>query len=187
MATTTTNLIQGPANLYIADFGASETALITLASLSTAPSAPFRDLGATTDGVNLTVVQEFSELAVDQVVDIPGQVLTKRAFTVETNLAELTLDNLKSALNGGAIATGTGTSTFTPTILASTAAPTYSALIIDGLAPNGKPRRIIVRKALSAADVEFAYSKEDQSVFSVSWTAHYVSTTVAPFIIVDAT
>ena len=188
MATTVSNLVLGSASLYVADFGAVETSLTTLASLSTPPAGPdWRDVGGTSDGVTLTIEQEFAELEVDQVLDIAGSRLTKRSLTVETNLAELTLDNLKTALNGGTITTGTGVSTYTPIVNATSAEPTYLALIIDGIAPSGKNRRIIVRKALSTDSVEFAYNKEDQAVYSVSWTAHYVSSTVAPFIIVDAT
>lgn len=188
MATTVSNLVLGPANLYVADFGASEATLITLASLSTAPTGgTWRDVGATTDGVTLTIEQEYSELEADQVIDVAGSRLVKRGFKVETNLAELTLENLKTALNGGTITTGTGTSTYTPIVNANSQEPTYLALIIDGVAPSGKARRIIVRKALSTDGTEFAYNKEDQAVYSVSFSAHYVSASVAPFIIVDAT
>jgi hypothetical protein len=188
MATTVSNLVLGPATLYVADFGTSEATLTTLSSLS-APvtAAGWRDVGGTTDGVTLTITQEYTQLEVDQVLDVPGSRLTKRELSVETNLAELTLDNLKTALNGGTITTGTGIQTYTPIVKPNTAEPSYLALIIDGNAPNGKPRRIIVRKALSTDDVEFAYNKEDQAVYTVSFSAHFVSDTVAPFIIVDAT
>lgn len=187
MATTVSNLVLGPANLYVADFGASETTLVTLSSLGTAPTGTWRDVGATTDGVTLTIEQEYTELEADQVIDVAGSRLVKRGFKVETNLAELTMENLKTALNGGTITTGTGVQTYSPIINATSAEPTYLALIIDGIAPNGKPRRIIVRKALSLEGTELAYNKEDQSVYSVSFSAHYVSPTVAPFIVVDAT
>lgn len=186
MSTNASNLVLGSANLYVAPFGASEATITTLSSLGVAPSGAWTDLGATTDGVTLTVNQEFTELAVDQVVDVVGNRLTKRSFQISTNLAELTLANLQLAMNGGAVATGTGTSTFTPAT-ATNADPTYQALIIDGTAPNGKPRRIIVRKALSTDNVEFVYKKDEQSVYSVTFTAHYVSGSTQPFIVVDAT
>lgn len=186
MATTVSNLVLGPATLYVADFGASEATLTTLANLGTAPATPWRDLGATTDGVTLTIEQEYAELEADQILDRAGSRLIKRNFTIETNMAELTLENLKAALNGGAITTATGTSTYSPIVKPNSAEPDYLALIIDGHAPSGKARRIIVRKALSTEGVKFAYGKEDQSVFSVSFTAHYVTDAIAPFIIVDA-
>lgn len=187
MAATVSNLVLGSANLYVASFGVSEAAIVSLSSLSAPVTAPgWTDLGATSDGVTLTVNQEFTELAADQIIDIPGNRLTKRSFQVATNLAELTLANLQLAMNGGSVATAGGTSTFTPAA-GSNAEPAYSALVIDGIAPGGKPRRVIVRKALSTDNVEFVYKKDEQSVFSVTFTAHYVNATTAPFIVVDAT
>lgn len=178
MATTTANLVQGPATLYFGAFGAAEPV-----DAVAAPSSAWTDAGATKDGVNITIEQEYTELEVDQLADIAGQRLTKRTITVETNLAENTLANLKLALNGG---TTTATS-YTPSSgVLNGAEPTYSALIIDGVAPNGKARRIVVRKVLSTDNVEFSYSKSDQAVYSVTFTAHYVSGTVDPFKITDA-
>jgi hypothetical protein len=45
---------------------------------------------------------------------------------------------------------------------------------------------VILRKVLSSDNVEFAYKKEDQTVFSVTWSVHYVDNETAPFKIVDA-
>jgi hypothetical protein len=178
MATTVANLVQGPATLWIGAFGATEPA-----DAVAAPAVAWTDAGATKDGVNLAIEQEYAELEVDQLADIPGQRLIKRTITVETNLAENTLANLKAVLNGGTVAT----TTYTPgTGVVSGAEPTYSALIIDGVGPSGKNRRIFVRKVLSTDSVEFSYAKDDQSVFSVTFTAHYVSGTVDPFKIIDA-
>lgn len=180
MATNVSNLVLGTATIYAGAVGATEPV-----DAVAAPAVAWTDLGATTDGVTLTVNQEFTELEADQIVDIPGSRLIKRSFTIETNLAELTLDNLKLALNGGTVTTVAGKGTYTPTVVATVNEPVYTALLIDGAAPNGKRRRIIVRKALSTDDIEFAYNKEDQAVYSVSFTAHYVSGTVAPFVVID--
>jgi hypothetical protein len=178
MATTVANLVQGPANLWVAAFGATEPA-----DAVAAPAVAWTDAGATKDGVNLSIEQEYAQLEVDQLADVPASRLIKRTITVETNLAENTLANLKTVLNGGTIATNT----YTPgTGALSGQEPTYSALIIDGVAPSGKNRRIIIRKVLSTDKVEVSYSKGDQSVFSVTFTAHYVSGTVDPFKIIDA-
>lgn len=186
MATNVSNLVLGTANLYVATFGTTETGVTTLSSLSTAPTGGWTAVGATSDGVTLTIKQSYTELEADQVLDVAGNRLTKREMTIETNLAELTLANLQTALNGGSIATGTGTSTFDPGANLSGAEPAYSALIIDGVSPGGKPRRVIVRKALQTGDVQFAYKKGDQSMYSVAFAAHYVDGVKSPFIIVDA-
>jgi hypothetical protein len=179
MATTTANLVQGPATLYFGAFGAVEP----VDAVAVPASAVWKDAGATKDGVNLTIEQEYVELEVDQLADIPGQRLVKRTITIETNLAENTLENLKNALNGG---TTTATSYTPGTGALSGAEPTYSALVIDGVGPSGKNRRIFVRKVLSTDNVEFSYAKGDQSVYAVTFTAHYVSSSIDPFKIIDA-
>lgn len=180
MAVTTSNLVLGPGSISYGVVGAAEPA-----DAIVAPGVGWTNVGATTDGVTLTVKQEFTEIAVDQVIDIVESRQTKRSFTVSTNLAELTLDNLKLALNGGVISETTGEATYTPNGGNSGTPSGYVALLIDGIAPSGKARRIIVRKALSTDDVEFAYNKEDQSVYSVTFTAHYVADGTAPFLIID--
>src|SRR5690606_14182718 len=98
MAANVVNLVQGPATVYINDFGAAEPAN---GDVNNAPSvtAGWVDLGGTTDGCELSINQEYKELEVDQVVDIPGRRLVKRDMSVKTNLAEPTLQNLLYALN----------------------------------------------------------------------------------------
>ena len=190
MAATVTNLVQGPATLYIGSFGATEPA--NAAVNSTPQTSAWTDLGGTTDGAELSIDQEYKELEVDQVVDIPGRRLVKRDMSVKTNLAEPTLANLTYALNDGTVAaSGTGfAGYYEPSFTDSATQPTYRALIVHGWAPGSvsstqKRRMVILRKVLSSDNVEFAYKKEDQTVFSVKWSVHYVTSAIAPFKILD--
>lgn len=188
MAVTTTNLIQGPGTLYTGAFGATEPAQ-TLAATVAAPSTGWTDVGGTTDGVTLTIAQEFSELAVDQIVDVAGRRLTKRDLSLKTNLAEATLENLAVSMNQLRSAVDSGTTDLLilePTDDTSATQPQYHAVIVDGFSPSQFRRRVVVRKVLSTDNVEFAYSKENQTVFSVTWSAHYVSSSIKPFVIIDA-
>ena len=194
MAANVVNLVQGPATVYIGDFGATEPAN---AAVNTTPQASaWTDVGGTTDGCEISINQEYKELEVDQVVDIPGRRLVKRDMSVKTNLAEPTLQNLLYALNdvnGGSLgASGAGFSGYyEPAFTDSATQPTYRAVILHGWAPGSgsnnqsKRRMVILRKVLSSDNVEFAYKKEDQTVFSVTWSVHYVSNSIAPFKIVD--
>lgn len=194
MAANVVNLVQGPAAIYIGAFGATEPAN---ALVNTVPAASaWTDLGGTTDGATISINQEYKELEVDQIVDIPGRRLTKRDMSVKTNLAEPTLQNLLYSLNdvnGGALgASGAGFSGYyEPAFTDSATQPTYRALILWGWAPGSgagnvsKRRMVILRKVLSSDNVEFAYKKEDQTVFSVTWSVHYVTSAIAPFKIVD--
>jgi hypothetical protein len=189
MAVTVANLVQGPATLYIADFGATEPADSAVAS--TPASADWTDLGGTVDGAELVIKQEYKELEVDQVVDIPGRRLVKRDMTVKTKLAEPTFENLVYALNDGTTATGTGYKNFTPAFTDSATQPTYRALILhgwaaaDGGSGQSKRRMVILRRVLSSDDVEMSYTKDKQTLLTVTWSVHYVDNATAPFKIVD--
>lgn len=184
MAATASNLVMGPGTLYYGAFGATEPTDATSAPSSTA----WTDLGATQDGVTITLNQDFTELEADQFLDTPGRVLTSRSLMISTNLAEPTLKNFSLISNqGGATTTAAGTETFTPVNGVAAFQPTYCALLFDGIAPGGKKRRVIVRRALSTDNVEIAYQKDGQAVFSVQFESHAVSSSVAPWIFLDAT
>lgn len=199
MTANVVNLVQGPATVYIGTFDGTTAREPANALVNTTPAtSAWTDLGGTTDGVSLSINQEYKELEVDQVVDIPGRRLVKRDMSAKTNLAEPTLQNLLYSLNdvnGGSLgASGAGfAGYYEPAFTDSATQPTYRALLLWGWAPGGsgaggttsKRRMVHLRKVLSSDNVEFAYKKEDQTVFSVTWSVHYVSTSVAPFKIVD--
>lgn len=190
MSGTVENLIQGAGYLYVAALGTSEPAD---SSLHNPPaSGSWTNLGFTNGGLSLTFEQDYADLAVDQLVDHPGRRIVRRDLVFATSLAEPTLENLKVALNGGVTATGAagaGASEFKnfQPVQDPTGEPTYTLLLFDGLAPNGRPRRVIVRKALQVGNVGASYQKDGQTLFPVEFRAHYVSSSVAPYKIIDQT
>lgn len=185
MSVTATNLIMGPATLYVGAFGATEPADT---AVNTTPAASaWTDVGGTTDGVSLAIDQTYTALSVDQVVDRLGSRLTGREFAIATNLAEGTLENLAYALNGGTAATGAGYKSLDPLYASSATQPTYAAVLLDGYAPGGFRRRVILRKALSTEKVDSSYTKDGQTVIPVTFTGHYVTSGISPIHIVDQT
>lgn len=187
MAVTVTNLTMGPGTLYKGDVGATEPSdsEVSNAIPETSASGDFIDLGGTNGGVTLALEQEYTELEVDQIVDIPERRLTKREFKINTSLAETTLENFVIANNGGTITTGSGFEAFDPKQDTSAAQPTYIALIFDGIAPNSLRRRVIARRVLSVAGIEQEYSKDGQSLYPVEFSCHYVDSSTPPFKYVD--
>lgn len=179
------NLIMGPATLYRGSFGAAEPA--DTAINSTPQASAWTDMGGTTDGVKLAIDNSYGELEVDQVTELVGSRLTKRRATVETNMAEVTLENLAYALNGGTAASGAGYKSYEPNASDSATQPSYSAVLFDGWAPGSFRRRVIVRKVLSTDSIELAYTKDKQTVLKVKLAAHYVSSVIKPYKIIDAT
>lgn len=178
MTVTTSNLIQGPAVLYHAVFGATEPATV-----SAAPAVAWTDVGGTKDGVELTIADEYGVLDVDQEVHEMGRRRTKRVISVKTQLAEATLDNLARATANSAPLTNVmegdvGLAAF---------APAYSAILLDGIAPGGFRRRIILRRTLPTDSVGVAYKKDGMTLIPVTWTAHFVTSAIKPYKIEDAT
>jgi hypothetical protein len=176
----TGNLIQGEAILYRAPFGTAEPAQTT-AGLADAPGVGWEEIGFTTDSTTITVEQEYKEMEVQQITEVPESRLVKQRVTVETSMAEATLENLKFALNGGDVATASAVKTFKPVKSSGASQPTYSAIIIDGYGPGGVRRRIILRKVLSVDNTEFAYAKEEQTVLKVTLASHWVSDSIDSF------
>ena len=175
-------MIQGPATLYKGAFGATEPADT---AVNTTPAASaWTDLGGTQDGVKLSVDQTYSELEVDQITLRVGSRLTKQDFTIETSLAEATLENLSISLNGGTAASGAGFKSYDPDVSSSATQPNYFAIIMDGYGPGGT-RRVIGRRMLNTESSELAYTKDKQTLIPVKFTGHYVSNSIKPFHIVD--
>lgn len=188
MSVTVTNLILGPGTLYTGLFGAVEP-LDSLVNLAP-PSSSWTDVGGTLNGITLSVDQTYTELSVDQLVDSIGRRLTKREFTVTTQMAEPTLNNMSIALNGATTTSGSITSggtyeTLEPLYATSATQPTYIALCLDGYAPASFRRRVIVRRVLSTAKVDTSMDKSKQTVFTATFNGHYVSSAISPLHIVD--
>lgn len=188
MAVTVTNLIMGPGTMYQGLFGATEPPDFNVNL--TPPTSSWTDVGGTLNGITLSIDQSYTELMVDQLVDSIGRRLTKREFLVTTQLAEPTLQNLSMALNGSTQTSGATSAagtygTIEPLYATSATQPTYIALLIDGFSPNSLRRRVIFRRMLSTAKVDTAMDKAKQTVFTVSFNGHYVSSVIAPFHLVD--
>ncbi len=187
---TATNIIAGPASLWVAAFGATEP-LDT--ATTAAPSAPWVDAGGTDDGVTLNSETEWFEKRMDQVTMTPGRVPTSLAISVATNLTEGTLENLAAALNipASAIETGgTGGTAWRALDVGEVLPgdePAYRAVIMRGrgVGNGGKMRNFICRKVLSIESVESAYKKDDQWLIPVTFGLHWVSTSIAPMRVVD--
>lgn len=186
MSVVTTNLTQGPGTVYTGAFGATEP---TDALVNTTPAASaWSDLGGTDGGVKLSVDQKYNPLTVDQIVDRAGSRLVSRDIMISTSLAEFTLANLSTIMNGGTQASGSGYATFEPLYATSATQPNYMAFILDGWAPGGAfRRRVILRKGLSTSKVEASYMKDKQTFVPCEFTGHFVTTSIAPIHVADQT
>lgn len=179
MSVSTTNLIQGPATLYTGLVGATEP---IDTALNTAPATGWTDMGGTTGGVTLTVGTTLTMLDVDQILDPVGDVITARSIQLATSLAEATLLNLARSMNLADAAVVAGTTpvglTLEPVGDVTSFTPVYRAFILDGIAPGGFRRRVIIRKAIQTAASALPHSPTAQTVIPVTFRATYVSSSI---------
>lgn len=126
-----TAIIQGPADIYVGAFGATEPTDGTWTDVDTNIWVP---AGSTSGGIKVAAAMNYKSIEVDQVPDEVGVRMIGRSTAVETQLAESTLDNIKFLMNGGTITVGGGSTIGTVTIVAATGVMTVSTT--HGLAVN---------------------------------------------------
>jgi hypothetical protein len=155
MAGSTEPIRIGPGWLYVAPVGTVEPTDLTGEFGTAGPPVltPWTPLGYTEEGSAFSFENTFEDVMVAEELE-PIQILqTQRNISVSFNLAELTAANLQTALNGGTITNGTGTTTFEPPAAGDF---TYVALAwesTDGL------ERWIFRKGVQTGNVEIARRK----------------------------
>lgn len=185
----------GPARAYYAQSGTAEPADNSVADDGwlVEPPSPWRDLGGTNGGVTVEIDSTLTDFEVDQMILNPGGRVTALKMSVTTPLAEITDDNIAAALNN-LVERGAGEGFVTLDVLDGLEAtqPGYSALIIDGWAPEtvaGAPalRRCIVRKVLNTAKVALTSDKKSQQKIDCTWTVYAVGGGIRPIHIVSAT
>lgn len=189
----TTNLVLGPADLWVGPLGATEPAdgSITPNGVSFIPAAPWTYAGGTDGGVNFEVDTTITGLTVDQIPMEVGGRLTDEKMTVTTKLSEITLANINTAMNGlTAQGGGTGYSTLDYVVGSASTQLGYSALLILGWAPmlsTGAPARrwIIVRKVLNQAKVALMHDKKTQQGIDCAFQCYWLSQSVNPVHQVD--
>lgn len=107
MAVDSANVLLGPCDVYVGAFGATEP---TLGDWSTAIDTNiWVPAGATSGGVKLTATIDSKTIEVDQVMEEIGVRITGRKLACETELSEITLENIKNLMNSGTITTGGST------------------------------------------------------------------------------
>ena len=105
-------LALGPGSLYIAPLGTSEPTDLTTPWDTVSPN--WVSLGYTDEGSTFTYSVESENVEVAEELDPVAVALTSRELGLSFALAEITASNLKRALNGGTITSGSGIVTFEP-------------------------------------------------------------------------
>jgi len=182
MAVVAANLMVGPGRLRYAPVGTPDLDIVAAA---VADHTDWEDVGPTDDGVNMAVAKSYANHTVDQVPDWVASTITERNTSVEVNLADPTLENLKLSLNGGTVEEGVGTAAiwdkFEPVTDLIGTQEEYTAFTVEGKTLGGLGRIVVIRRALNVDNVAFAYKKDGKTMFACNWAGHFVSDSIPPF------
>lgn len=144
-------LALGPGKLYIAVLGTDEPADLTTPWETV--SANWIPLGYTDEGSTFTYSVDSENVEVAEELDPVAVALTSRELGLTFALAEITATNLKRALNGGSIVSGTGIVTFEPPDLGEEVRTMLGWESEDG------SERWVYRKCLQVGNMEMSRAK----------------------------
>ena len=181
------NLTAGPGELWRGLVGATEPEDedISMELDETDVAAEWEGMGATNDGIILNIALEYFELEIDQAIDHVERRATSRDVSVATNLAELTLENLRTAQNGGTVSEGAGYKSYEPATGRDVTQPTYSAYLLECFGPASQRRRVTIRRTINTAEVSTSYAKDGQALYPVELHGHFVANNVPPYRVVE--
>ena len=146
-----TALALGPGQLFIGALGTAEpTDLVTAWS---AVSANWVMLGYTDAGSEFKYVPSMDNVEVAEELDPVSTQTTGRLCTVSFVLAQVTVGNLKRALNGGTVVTGGGLVTFEPPDLGT------EVRTMLGFESEDSTERWIYRQCFQQGDVTITRAK----------------------------
>src|SRR6478609_4808262 len=135
-----------------------------------AATTTWRNVGFTQEGVEVTIEPDFGEVATDQTLDTPKMYKQGMRVSVNTTLAEATLDNMLVAWGQpGSTLTG-GSTNLIISAGALGDAPVERSIAFIGPGPGVKTERLYyVRRALQVESTAHRLSRNDPTAIPVSF------------------
>lgn len=180
------NIVQGPAYFYVGPFGSAEPADSAATVVGGAPGGVFVDAGFTETAVVIEEDQTWADLKVQQVAMAVGARLTDYLVTIKTQMAEISVNNLVTALNGLTTVTVSSNYTTVDRVVTNSATqPNYACVIVDGWGPTlptGQPARWrhTIRKVISKPKIQRNYELTKKTVYDVTLQGYWVSPSISP-------
>lgn len=194
MATEVKNIIQGAAEIYLADgttankayptLGAGVSAASTGAGGAVADAATtWTSVGYTSEGLDITVTPEYLDVEVDQVLDSAALFKTSQTMTIATSFTEATLDNLAFVIGqaagtvvGSAYAAGDDQKVLTITGGSLGSTPLERAFLAVGPGPRTAPtgtlfteRLYYAPRVISVESVSTGVKRNEATMFPVTF------------------
>jgi hypothetical protein len=147
----TRGLIQGPATIFTADFGASLPTRENLAALTAGQLNGWTSRGRTTEGVNLTDTPEVTRAESDQALRTEAVSIVKWETVFETVCREVTAANIALATHGEVTADGVRPNT--------DGRVRELSVAMVGPGPDGTQTLIVVERAFITNGASLTFSR----------------------------
>jgi hypothetical protein len=172
---TVANILVGPGNLYIADTGTALPTWTTGGALvDLDDDANWTTIGATQEGVEVAYSPDYGEVEVDQLKDAARLFNQGLTVTMNTNLAEATLENLLVAwgLPDDCLVVDGTTDTFSISVPSDE--PVERKLVVVGTAPDAagpldRDRIYVAHRVISIDGSTHSLRRTEATVFPVSF------------------
>lgn len=133
------------------------------------------DLGATKGGVEMTVETSTHEVTVDQTGETPiNEYIMGRKVNVTVPIAETTLETLVKVMPGATLVGTTTKRVDVPTGVGISLLDVAQELVLHpiGLDVSDKSEDIVIYKAATAGQMNFAYKVDEERVFNVEFKGY---------------
>jgi tetrahydromethanopterin S-methyltransferase subunit B len=161
-------ILTGVGDLYIAALGA------TFPAVDAVPGAAWRHLGYTQDGLTIKMSQKIEKINVDQETGAVKAARSEESMTIETNLAESTLENLADHIGTTVtdVAPGAGTiGTREVGHYRSGYVKTFAVLFRGTSAYGNYPAQTQIPVCYIDGDIEQKFDKSKNPVIKVAFEA----------------
>lgn len=179
----TSQMMIGPGRLRWAPVGTDDALIVA----GYTPSwTSWTDIGATDGGVQMSIAKDYTNHTVDQVADWVASTINERHVTVQTEVVESgDLARISLVNNGGTTTPSFNASwdKYEPTTDLIATQETYIAVGLEGKALDGKKMIIVARRVLNVDSIAFEFKKDGKTTLGLNFAGHYVSDTIAPFVI----
>lgn len=176
---TASNIIAGPAQLYVAPVGTAAPVVAGPTEWPIVWTASWIPVGYTDKGVTLTYTPTVKGYTPDEETTPVYDILTAEKFEIDIILAEATMANLNYAISASTMTLDAVNGV--TKLSGGSQNLNYVALGLAGPAPVGtgtgpaKGRMLIVQKALSQGAIKYDLSKKSVAMYSVKYEARKIA------------
>ena len=176
---TSTNVIAGPAQLYIAPVGTAAPPVTGSSEWPIVWPGGWVEAGYTDSGIDFTYTPTLKSWTPDEEASPVYDILQAEKFELTATLGEATLANYQSAISASSIATDATNGVIK--VSTGSQALNYVSLGAAGPAPFGagstaaKGRMLIVQKAIAGSAIAYKMTRKDVVKFAVKWEARKIA------------